>query len=156
MLGRLSACACGWMLLCSNYSTPSSCQPVVPNVSPRPTYLCVFPEMVGCHRPLMPSISPPIKPPPRHVLPIPPQLLTDHSRKLSLGLLSPSDLEESGPAFFADIVALLSEADSTPSSSVGDRSSDSSSDRSSVGLVLNLCALLAKVNADNVFGLSRM
>lgn len=64
-----------------------------------------------------------------------------NARKLSLGLLSPSELAESGPTFFSDVVALLSEAEGAPSSSVGDRSSDCSS----AGSVLNLCALLAKV-----------
>lgn len=64
------------------------------------------------------------------------------SRKISLGLLSPSELVESEPAFLPDLVALLSEAVSPSSSSSGDRPRD----RSSAALVLNLCALLAKVN----------
>lgn len=66
-----------------------------------------------------------------------------HARKISLGLLSPSDLAGSGSAFFSDVVALLSEAEAAPAAAAAE--GERCSDGSSAGLLLNLCALLAKV-----------
>ncbi|CAM9771472.1 unnamed protein product, partial [Ectocarpus fasciculatus] len=72
--------------------------------------------------------------------------ISNLSGKISLGLLSPSDILRAEPCFFSDVVALLSEGivGLAPSGNRSPERGSSEGSSASAVLVLNLCVLLAK------------